>query len=113
MNKYNRHLVKHLKMGKLEGYLNEDTSSITALGVASNPATSSPIDSNIVKNEPVPLAIPLFDAKCGLLLRQSTPQTNSLSNCVAECYLSEPRFTRLKDFQDCSTKCLILHTTDT
>ena len=37
-------------MGKLEGYQNEDTSSITALGVASNPATSSPINSNIIKN---------------------------------------------------------------
>jgi hypothetical protein len=37
-------------MGKLEGYQNEDTSSITALSVASNPATSSPINSNIIKN---------------------------------------------------------------
>jgi len=34
-------------MGKLEGKRNEDTSSITALGIASDPATSSPINANI------------------------------------------------------------------
>jgi len=47
--------VELIEMGKLEGKLDEDTSSITALGVASNTATSSPTNSNIVKkNESAP-----------------------------------------------------------
>jgi len=39
--------VELMEMGRLEGKLNEDTSSITAPGIASNTATSLPIDSNI------------------------------------------------------------------
>jgi len=39
-------------MGKLEGYLHEDTSSITALGVASYPATSSPTTPKYTKKSP-------------------------------------------------------------
>ena len=42
--------VELIEMGKLEGYQNEDTSSITALGVASNPATSSPTPNKYTKN---------------------------------------------------------------
>ena len=42
--------VELIEMGKLEGKLNEDTSSITALGIASNPATNSPIKGNIQKS---------------------------------------------------------------
>jgi len=39
--------VELIEMGKLEGYWNEDASSITTLGIASNPATSLPTNNNI------------------------------------------------------------------
>ena len=44
--------VELIEMGKLEGYWNEGASSIAALGIASDPATSSPIAINNIQISP-------------------------------------------------------------